>query len=200
VPPLAPSASRRWRGPIKAEPDGRGVRERSARRVRGSSHRLRPAAVRRAVTGAGADRPAAVAPRSTELAGRPGEIEREAQRVHGGGDDVEIHARQHSGPGVLSRSVACPVVLDLVAVMAEPGGMSTATRSPSLLARAEIETLAGTIASVLERCRSGEMTGTAAMVHRLEGALTALETVLGRRASLLDQLTEPEPEPASAGR
>lgn len=56
------------------------------------------------------------------------------------------------------------------------------------LNRAETADLARRIGEMLALVRDGEMMASTTMVHRLEGALTALEAVTGESSSLLDLL------------
>lgn len=63
----------------------------------------------------------------------------------------------------------------------------------SELNQAGIEALAASLHSMLDRIRADELTASTATRYRLEGALTALEVVLGTRASLIDALTGDAP-------
>ena len=62
-----------------------------------------------------------------------------------------------------------------------------------LLKQAEVVALAEQLRSTLARVRSGELTASTAFEHRLEGAVTALDAVLGNPTSLLEGVSN---EPA----
>jgi hypothetical protein len=57
------------------------------------------------------------------------------------------------------------------------------------LTRDETAALASSVRSLLAMVERDELDATAAMTYRLEGALAALEAVLGERSSLLENLT-----------
>lgn len=61
------------------------------------------------------------------------------------------------------------------------------------LTRAEVDELAATLRRLLDAIDADELTASAATRHRLEGALTALDVVAGKRSTLLDALTEELP-------
>jgi hypothetical protein len=57
---------------------------------------------------------------------------------------------------------------------------------PRRLTNEEIRKLAEALAGLLNRIRTGELVASTAMSYRLEGALTALQAVLGESSSLVD--------------
>jgi hypothetical protein len=59
---------------------------------------------------------------------------------------------------------------------------------PRPLTRTETAELAGSIRDLLAMVQRDELDATAAMIYRLQGALAALETVLGERSGLLERL------------
>jgi len=56
------------------------------------------------------------------------------------------------------------------------------------LRNAQIEELAESLRQTLAACEAGDLVTSTSLVHRLEGAIAALESVLGKRSSLLDDL------------
>ena len=56
------------------------------------------------------------------------------------------------------------------------------------LSRRELAELADRLRGLLDMIEAGEMSATTAMTYRLEGAVVAVDAVLGRDASLLDSL------------
>jgi hypothetical protein len=57
------------------------------------------------------------------------------------------------------------------------------------LRNAQIEELAESLRQTLAGCEAGDLVVSTSMVHRIEGAVAALESVLGQRSSLLSDLT-----------
>ena len=58
------------------------------------------------------------------------------------------------------------------------------------LSISETRRLAEDVAALLDRIRTGDLVASTAMTYRLEGALTAVEAVLGNRSSLIADLAE----------
>jgi hypothetical protein len=58
------------------------------------------------------------------------------------------------------------------------------------LSISETRRLAEDVAALLDRIRTGDLVASTAMTYRLEGALTAVEAVLGNRWSLIADLAE----------
>jgi hypothetical protein len=56
--------------------------------------------------------------------------------------------------------------------------------------RATATEAASQLRALLTKIEAGDLTARPAMRHRIEGALTALEAVLGERTSLLDALDD----------
>ncbi|HVA07822.1 MAG TPA: hypothetical protein VNG12_13870 [Acidimicrobiales bacterium] len=54
---------------------------------------------------------------------------------------------------------------------------------PRSLSRSEIEQLAASIDSLLDRIRAGELEASTANTYRLEGAVVALRVALGERSA-----------------
>jgi hypothetical protein len=64
---------------------------------------------------------------------------------------------------------------------------------PRRLSNQETRKLADDLAGLLDRIQAGELDASIAMTYRVEGALTALQAVLGERHSVLadfDRLTD----------
>lgn len=65
-------------------------------------------------------------------------------------------------------------------------------RVPRSLTRSQVEQLAESTRALLDRIRSGELAARPETIHRLEGALVALQAVLGAPDDALRELLEPE--------
>lgn len=63
---------------------------------------------------------------------------------------------------------------------------------PRALSRSDIASLAESLAKLLAFVRSGEMDASVAMTYRIEGAVVALQAVLGAdREAILERLANP---------
>ncbi len=52
----------------------------------------------------------------------------------------------------------------------------------------QIEELAESLRVTLAACEAGDLVASVSLIHRLEGAIAALESVLGQRSTLLNDL------------
>lgn len=64
-------------------------------------------------------------------------------------------------------------------------------RGPRPLTRAQTTAMADHLRSTLAAIDAGELTASTAMRYRLEGAVSALDAVLGRPSTLLEGLDQP---------
>ena len=62
------------------------------------------------------------------------------------------------------------------------------------LSRSEVAKLAGSIRSLLQAIRTGDLEADSPTTYRLEGALVTLQGVLGRTENALDALMDPDPQ------